>query len=72
PLLTAASEGGEGVVRMLVEAGADMGAADYHGRTALHRAAYNCDLGTARVLVSAGANPGARDDRGRTPRYAAM
>jgi ankyrin repeat protein len=71
PLILAARDGGERVVAILLDAGADAAAADYDGRTALHAAAKNCDVGTARLLLNAGANAGATDDFGWTPRYSA-
>jgi len=57
PLLTATALTKNAlIVRLLLEAGADITAADYYGYTALHNAALVGDLEVIRLLVDAGAN----------------
>ena len=61
PLMWAASEGHAGVVRVLIEAGADVHARSLHGTTALLLAARNGDVETARVLLDGGADVNAAE-----------
>ena len=51
----------------LVDAGADVNAAQSDGATALHWAAYREDLETAALLIQAGADVNAANDLGVTP-----
>jgi ankyrin repeat protein len=55
---------------LLLQAGADVGVADAHGRTALHVAAI-FNLAGVKLLLRAGADPHRRDAAGRTPRQSA-
>ena len=63
--------------KILVEAGADVNAADDSGWTPLHRVADSrLSLGdaivdAARILLDSGANPDATDDKGKTPLHSA-
>ena len=57
-------------VRALVEQGADLGAVDKFGRTAMHWAAYSGNLELVKYLVSVKADVNAADD-GRTVLHAA-
>ncbi|XP_047105181.1 uncharacterized protein LOC124770907 isoform X2 [Schistocerca piceifrons] len=66
-LVQAAEDGAVGELRALIAAGADVGARDELGRTALHYAACRGDVEVARLLVGAGAAVDARDDCGWTP-----
>lgn len=56
----------EGVLRVLLAAGADVGSSDDRGRTALHYAAQNGFLGLVEILMAAGANPSCREHDGRS------
>ena len=61
------SESAEAAVRLLLEAGADINAANEADFTALHGAAYRGLNEVIEYLVAAGADIDARDFRGRTP-----
>ena len=61
------SESAEAAVRMLLEAGADINAANEADFTALHGAAYRGLNEVIEYLVAEGADIDARDFRGRTP-----
>ena len=63
----ARSESAEAAVRILLEAGADINAANEADFTALHGAAYRGLNEVIEYLVAAGADIDARDFRGRTP-----
>ena len=70
-LLRAASwpdERGAGVVRRLLDAGAEVNVADWRGRTPLHMV---CHVDVARVLIEAGADKTRKNDIGETPRQSA-
>ena len=67
PIHSAAAARGADIVRMLIEAGADVNAWQQKGYTALHTAASNGDLETARLLLLHGADTGATTDDGKTP-----
>ena len=54
PLAIAASEGHTAVLKVLIEAKAEINAIDRRGRTALHRAAMNGHLEACKYLVEAG------------------
>lgn len=60
------------VMVVLVGAGVDVNARDYHGRTPLHLAAENGDVDTVKFLLDMMADTGIVDKRGRTPRESAM
>ena len=70
PLMIAAREGGADTVAFLVEQGADLGASDSNGATALHIAArpwWRENVELLEILLAAGARRDIRDRRGRTP-----
>ena len=56
------------IVRLLLEHGAEVDAAQANGATALHTAAFTHNRELARLLIDAGADADARTDDGRTPR----
>lgn len=58
-------------VRLLLEAGARVDAADGDGRTALHHAAAAGEVEVAAALIGAGADANAGDDGGATPLHLA-
>ncbi|XP_046988093.1 ankyrin homolog [Schistocerca americana] len=68
PLQVAAARRRDAAVRLLVEAGADVGARDGRGRTALHAAVAHGAVDATRILLHAGADAWARDADGRTAR----
>jgi ankyrin repeat protein len=68
PLHSAAAGRTAAIVRLLLEAGADPGARQEGGFTALHAAVMEDDVEMTRVLLAHGADPGAKADDGRTPR----
>jgi uncharacterized protein len=61
----------KGAVQQLLQAGADVNAAQADGATALHWAAYHRDTELAQVLLAAGANPAAANRNGSTPMWLA-
>jgi ankyrin repeat protein len=68
PLLRAVERGDDGLVRLLIDYGADVNAADSRrGATAVHRAVSRRDLVLIRLLLSRGAHVNARDRYGSTP-----
>jgi ankyrin repeat protein len=68
PLQIAAYNGNVEIVRMLIEAGAKVDAADtQYGFTALASAARNGHVGVIRLLLNAGADPSRKIVDGRTP-----
>ena len=71
PLADAARNADWGVVRALVEQGADVTARQGDGATALHWAAYWNDTDIAGLLIDAGADVDAANDLGVTPLWAA-
>lgn len=66
-VVTAARQRDAGAVRRLLAAGADAGATQADGATALHWAAYWNDVDLAVQLIRAGANVNAANDLGVTP-----
>ena len=71
PLADAAQRADWGVVRALVEQGADVTARQGDGATALHWAAYWDEVELADLLIRAGADADAANDLGVTPLWAA-
>lgn len=57
----------EPLVTRLLRAGADVGARDAHGRTALHLAAMTDERWLIQLLLDSGADKRLKDDRGATP-----
>jgi hypothetical protein len=55
------------MVKALVNAGADVDAADADGQTALHYAAKEDDMGVYKFLISKGASDEVKDKKGNTP-----
>ena len=72
PMHMAAKRGHVGVLRALIEHGADVNADDPHVGTALRQAATFNQFEAIDVLVEAGANIEARDDDGATPLHFAI
>ena len=66
-LIDAAKAADAAAVRALVDAGADVNAAQSDGATALHWAAYREDFETVALLIRAGANVNKANDLGVTP-----
>ncbi|HEU4754180.1 MAG TPA: ankyrin repeat domain-containing protein, partial [Armatimonadota bacterium] len=72
-LMYAARHGRAEIVRLLLDAGADVSARDWKDpemagqRTALHYAATSADPEVLRLLLAAGADPNAIDSHGETP-----
>jgi ankyrin repeat protein len=67
PLHSAAAGRALGIVRMLLEHGADVNAQQHGGWTALHAAATHGDLPLAELLLQHGADPGLASNDGKTP-----
>ena len=67
PLHSAAAGSHPGIVRLLLEHGADPNAAQDGGFTPLHSAAQNDDRESAEALLEAGADPSLTSDEGKTP-----
>jgi TonB family protein len=71
-LMHAGSAGQDAVVRVLLDAGADVSRRNKAGETALHLAAQNGRTAVARLLLQAGADFAGRDAEGRTPLFRAI
>ena len=67
PLYRAAMNGHKAVVRVLMDAKADLNMANNRGETALHRAARHGHEAVVKILVEAGANLNMADEDGETP-----
>jgi ankyrin repeat protein len=72
PLVSAILGNSVALVGLLLEARADVNAADPHGWTPLHFAAEEVLPQYASLLVAKGANVNARDDAGNTPLHRAI
>jgi ankyrin repeat protein len=59
-------------IRLLLDAGAEIEAADKNGATALHRAVRTRCAAAVRCLLDAGANPVAKNKSGSTPFHLAV
>jgi ankyrin repeat protein len=70
-LVRAAERPSIGMVRLLLEKGADINAANAYGRTALHLAATYANDELASILLWSGADPSSRSISGTTPLYLA-
>lgn len=67
-MLAVGLEDALGLIRFLIDRGADVNLADHTGgHTALHFAAINLDKEAIRILLAAGADPNAQDASGWTP-----
>lgn len=64
PLVDAAACEAEAVVRQLIDAGADVGARDIYGRTALHRASETLNHAIVKMLLDAGADVDCKNGSG--------
>ena len=71
PLIDAVRSGDGDSVRALLAAGADAGAAEPDGSTALLWASHRDDAASVRALIDAGADVNAGNDLGATPLWAA-
>jgi uncharacterized protein len=72
PLLFAARDGSLEAARVVIEAGADLNAADPNGMTPLMMAITNGQIRVAQLLIDKGADVRAADWYGRTPLWAAV
>ena len=72
PLLFAARDGRLEAAKVLIDAGADLNAADPNGITPLLMALTNGEIAVAQLLVDRGADPNAVDWYGRRPLWAAV
>ena len=66
-IIFAARFGHAEAVQLLAGAGVDLAAADHHGSTALHRAAYQGSVSTIEAVYAAGQKPKAVHSSGGRP-----
>ena len=66
-LMTAVTERKNEIVKLIVELGGDVNAADHQGFSALHFAAFCDNEVAAEILLDAGANISSKDTQGNTP-----
>ncbi|GIC87629.1 ankyrin repeat domain-containing protein [Aspergillus udagawae] len=69
-LMLAATVGNESILKLLLQNGAKINAADRNGRTALHWAAIDDE--TTRILVDNGAQVNKQDNNGKTAMHLAV
>ena len=62
----------ESIIRLLVDAGADLNATDADGATALHAAAFSGSMNVLKLLVGNNAKLDLKDDEGSTPLLVAV
>ncbi|EEP77938.1 predicted protein [Uncinocarpus reesii 1704] len=67
PTMLAIERGSMAIVKLLLDAGANMDAQDYHGQTALHISALNGQGEILKLLAEKGADLTIVDDIGRSP-----
>lgn len=71
PLILAAQNGHTCVMKILIEAGADVNAPDYEGMTPLHQAAQHGHVRAVELLIEKNADINARDTHSWTPLHKA-
>jgi len=67
PLIWAASEGREDIIRLLVDSGANVNVQNFDGVTPLHLAAERGDVDMVMCLIENGANVNIQSEEGATP-----
>lgn len=67
PLVVAAGQGDDDLIRFLLENGADIDVKSSQGMSALSRAIYDGNVGTAKLLLAKGADIESRDSSDNTP-----
>lgn len=67
PLIITALTGNTEIMKLLIDAGADINAVNNDGSTALHTAAFLCQIDCVRILLENGAKTELRNNFGRTP-----
>jgi len=68
PLISAATFGKTDIVKMLIDAGADLTISNNDGTTPLHSAAFFCRVEIVQLLIDANADKTLRNNFGATPR----
>lgn len=72
PLISAATFGKPEIVKMLIDAGADLSIKNNDGSTALHSAAFFCHVEIVQMLIDADADKTIKNNFGATPRETVM